>query len=137
MRWRVCWFSNLTISWGDDRTVANLSWTAPTEGVHGGYVDPSALTYKVYKYNSNSWPNYTELGSTEGDTSVEVSILDAAEAQDQYVFGVTAVGSEGESDYYSTEVELGVRPGETLAHSDILRQRHADTGRKGRSTTIC
>ena len=99
---------DLTISWGDDRTVANLSWTAPAEGVHGGYVDPSALTYKVYKYNSNSWPNYTELGSVEGETSVEVSILDAAEAQDQYVFGVTATSDEGESDYSRGGIVMGV-----------------------------
>ena len=96
------------LTWGEDRTVANLSWEAPTEGVNGGYVDPSTFTYKIYKYDSNSWPLYTELGSTQGETSVEVTILDASETQDQYIFGLTASNDNGESDYARSSIVLGV-----------------------------
>ena len=99
---------NLTVAWGDDRTVANLSWEAPTEGVNGGYVDPAAYTYKIYKYDSTQNPQYQELGSTEDETSIEVNILDATEKQDQYVFGVTAVNQEGESDYSRAGIVLGL-----------------------------
>ncbi len=100
--------TNFKTKWGDDRTIAVLSWDAPTEGVNGGYVDPSAFTYKIYKYDSKSYPAYTELGSTQNETSIEVEIKDASETQDQYVFGITASNDNGESDYTRAGITLGV-----------------------------
>ena len=99
--------SNLKISWGEDRTVANLSWDAPTEGVNGGYVDPSTLNYKIYKYDANSSPSDVELGSSDNETSIEVTIKDAAEAQNQYVFSVTASNDQGMSDYARAGIVMG------------------------------
>lgn len=100
--------TNFRTKWGDDRTIAVLSWDAPTEGVNGGYVDPSAFTYKIYKYDSKSYPAYTELGSTQGENSIEVEIKDASETQDQYIFGITASNDNGESDYTRAGITLGV-----------------------------
>ncbi len=99
---------NFSLTWGEERTVANLSWDAPTEGVNGGYVNPSTFTYKIYKYDSSSYPLYTELGTTQGETSIEVNILDATETQDQYIFGITASNDNGESDYSRGSIVLGV-----------------------------
>lgn len=99
--------SNLKITWGDDRTIANLSWDAPTEGVNGGYVNPSAYTYKIYKYDSQAYPSYIELAEIGNETSIEAEIKDASESQDQYIFGVTAINSEGESDYARAGIVLG------------------------------
>lgn len=99
--------SNFKLSWGEEQTVVNLSWDAPTEGMNGGYVNPSAYTYKIYKYDKSQYPSYIELGSTDNETSVEVNILDASENQNQYVFGVTAVNTEGESDYARSGIVLG------------------------------
>lgn len=98
--------SDLKITWGEDINVANLSWTAPTEGVNGGYVDPTAYNYTIYKYDSQSTTPYIKLGTTD-ETSIEVTILDAKTSQDQYVFGVTASNTEGESDYVKTGIVLG------------------------------
>lgn len=36
-----------------DGNVVNLSWTAPTEGIHGGYVNPDKLTYKIVRRPDN------------------------------------------------------------------------------------
>lgn len=100
--------SNIKVTWGEERTIANLSWDAATEGVNGGYVDPETINYKIYKYDSKSYPSYIEIGDTGNETSVEVDIKDATETQDQYVFGITATSENGESDYAKAGIVLGV-----------------------------
>ncbi|WP_294720362.1 choice-of-anchor J domain-containing protein [Prevotella sp.] len=100
--------SNIKVTWGEERTIANLSWDAATEGVNGGYVDPETINYKIYKYDSKSYPSYIEIGETGNETSVEVDIKDATETQDQYVFGITATSENGESDYTKAGIVLGV-----------------------------
>lgn len=100
--------SNIKATWGEERTIANLSWDAATEGVNGGYVDPETINYKIYKYDANSYPSYIEIGQTGNETSVEVNIMDATETQDQYVFGITATSENGESDYSKAGIVLGV-----------------------------
>lgn len=45
--------SDLTTKWGEEQNIAILSWTNPTEGVHGGYVDPANFKYTIYKYDVN------------------------------------------------------------------------------------
>ena len=100
--------SNIKVTWGEERTIANLSWDAATEGVNGGYVDPETVNYKIYKYDSKSYPSYIEIGETGNETSVEVDIKDATETQDQYVFGITATSENGESDYAKAGIVLGV-----------------------------
>lgn len=97
---------NVKVCWGEEQNIASLSWEASTEGENGGYVNPAALTYKVYKY-TNWYPAYEELSDCGNETSVDVQIVDASESQNQYVFGVTASNTEGESDYAQEGVILG------------------------------
>ena len=99
--------SDLKVTWGGERNVAVLNWSAPTEGINGGFVDPSAYTYTIYKYDSQATTQYIKLGTSD-EPSIEVEIQDASTTQDQYVFGVTASNSEGESDYARAGVVLGV-----------------------------
>lgn len=99
---------NLNIKWGEDRTKVVLTWDAPTEGVNGGYVNPEDFTYTVYKYDASNYSSpYTALGEVKGETSVDITILDAPEAQDQYVFAATVKNGQGESDYAKTSIVLG------------------------------
>ena len=100
--------THVKIKWGSDRTKAALSWDATAKGKNDGYVDPSQVTYTIYKYDPQNQPAYTALGEVNGETSVEVEILDAAETQDQYAFGITAKNTEGESDYARSSIVLGV-----------------------------
>lgn len=98
----------VNVTWGEDRTKAILSWEVPTQGVNGGYIDPEKLIYTIYKYkDAGTSTPYTSLGEVENDTSVVVTILDASETQDQYIFGVTVKSEEGESDYTKTSIVLG------------------------------
>lgn len=99
---------SLNIKWGEDRTKVVLTWDAPTEGVNGGYVNPEDFTYTIYKYDASNYSSpYTALGEVKGETSVDITILDAPEAQDQYVFAATAKNGQGESDYAKTSIVLG------------------------------
>lgn len=99
---------NLNIKWGEDRTKVVLTWDAPTEGVNGGYVNPEDFTYTIYKYDASNYSSpYTALGEVKGETSVDITILDAPEAQDQYIFAATVKNGQGESDYAKTSIVLG------------------------------
>ncbi len=96
----------LKATWGEEDNIVNLTWNVDVKGVNGGYVDPSAVTYKLYKY-TGGWPQYTELASTS-DNEVELQLLDIdVTKQEQYVLGVTALSSEGESDYSRVGIVLG------------------------------
>ena len=57
--------TDLKTSWGEEQNIAVLSWTNPTEGVHGGYVDPANFKYTIYKYDVQDWPTDTKLGETK------------------------------------------------------------------------
>ena len=82
---------NLQATWGEEWNELLLTWDpVDAEGENGGYVDPEAVSYHVYKYQG-SWPPYTLLGETGTETSVEVEILDATEKQNQYILAVDAI----------------------------------------------
>lgn len=53
---------NLTVS-ADENNI-NLSWDAPTEGIHGGYIDTDALRYTVVRQ-----PGYTVVSSLQSGTT--------------------------------------------------------------------
>lgn len=96
--------SDLKAVWGDSDNKVVLSWSAPTEGVNGGSINSGTLTYKVYQYMLDSGNRY-ELTETS-DREIEIEILDVAK-QDQYAMSVTAVTSEGESEYSNVGIVLG------------------------------
>lgn len=116
--------SDLTTKWGEEQNIAILSWTNPTEGVHGGYVDPANFKYTIYKYDVNDWPNYTKLGETTGESEVEIQIMDASDAQDQYIFGVTVSNDEGESDYVRSGLVMGTPY--TLPYNEAFAEAGVD-----------
>lgn len=99
--------TDLKTKWGEEDNSIIVSWTNPTEGVHGGYVDPSKFTYNIYKYDSKSYPTDTKLAETQGESEVELSIMDASDAQDQYVVSLTVSNEQGESDFRRSGVVLG------------------------------
>jgi hypothetical protein len=99
--------NNFTLKWGEEQNIASLSWEAPSEGVNGGYVDPSTYKYTIYKYDTKSNPLYTKLGESGNETSIDVQIKDASTSQNQYVFAVTATNVAGESDYVKGGIVLG------------------------------
>lgn len=99
---------DLVATWGDEPNVVHLSWNASEVGVNGGYLDPSTINYVLYKYDSKSWPNYTKLGECGNEHDIDVSIMDAdVSAQDQYIFAVNAINTEGESEYTRRGIVLG------------------------------
>lgn len=78
---------NLTI---DSTTgVANLTWTAPTTGVNGGYI--GTLTYNVVRY-----PDNTTVATGLTETSFSET-LEAGELK-SYYYGVVAVSGENTSE---------------------------------------
>lgn len=92
--------------WGDASNKVVLKWDAADEtGVNGGYVDTDNVEYVVYKYDPSSYPAETELGRTP-DNEIEVQILDN-DKQDQYIFALTVVGPEGESEQKRVGIVLG------------------------------
>lgn len=55
---------------GDDEVT--VSWTPPTVGVNGGYVNPDRLTYRVQR-SDNTWMTMSQVGAT-GFVSDESSV---------------------------------------------------------------
>ncbi|MCC8118391.1 MAG: choice-of-anchor J domain-containing protein [Bacteroidales bacterium] len=102
--------NDFTLSWSDVPVDAGyavtLSWTAPTQGKNGGFVETEDLVYTIYKYDDEEY-DYIALGEVIGETSVDVTILDAADEQDQYLFAITATNELGESDYTKGSIVLG------------------------------
>lgn len=103
--------ANFSLTWAETPTgksgyTAHLTWDAPTVGLNGGYVDPSTITYTIYKYDDEAY-TYLPLGSVDGETEVDVTILDATDAQDLYLFGLSAANAMGESDYVKSSIVLG------------------------------
>lgn len=97
--------ANLRAKWGKEKNQAVISWDVPTEGVNGGWIDAENLSYKVYQYMPNEWPNRRELAEIF-ENEVELTILDN-DKQDQYVFSVTALTAEGESEFANGSIVLG------------------------------
>ena len=60
---------SVVLKW--DNGDALLTWKAPSEGVHGGYVNPDDLTYNVvlFKNNINSGTHLGVMGTKFHDTS--------------------------------------------------------------------
>ncbi|MCC8070326.1 MAG: choice-of-anchor J domain-containing protein [Bacteroidales bacterium] len=124
--------SNFKATWGDEKNIVVLSWDLSSEGVNGGYADPDAFTYNVFRYDSSEY-TYVKLGETVGEQEVEVTIADFDDlgiTQDQFVFGLTVSNDEGESDYVKAGIVLGTpyempyeEPfGNLLYHSPYITQ---------------
>lgn len=97
----------------DDMRHFTLYWTAPTEGVDGGYINPANLTYSVYVYDqsstSGSW-----VPLKTGITECEYTF--SPETQDYYRIAIEAVNIAGASTMVSGSAWVG--PAYTLPYSD-------------------
>lgn len=83
--------SNLTLS--DASGAPVVSWNAPTAGINGGYINPSALTYNVYRYEDDLELIARDITAT----SFTDSGLDGSSIQHMVAYLVTAKSPAGYS----------------------------------------
>lgn len=77
-----------------------VTWSAPaTQGVHGGYVNPSQLKYQVYRYEDD----LTLVGRDVTGTSFIDNSLDGSSLQHLVAYVVVASSPAGYSDPVATE----------------------------------
>lgn len=113
----------------DHNTAVALEWTAPTEGVNGGYVNPETLTYNVYPvemfeffgmvFPEIDFENPYATGVSETNYDVE---FDTNEGDQAYTyFGVTAENAGGETNGTMTAVLTGA-PYDIPVHESLEGQ---------------
>lgn len=102
---------------------AVLTWDAPTEGVNGGVIVDSELSYNIYSYNTETQV-FTLIKAGVKDHAYTV-VNNPLEEQDTYTYVVTAVNTEGESQAYARQVILG--PLYTLPYKESFPAREAST----------
>ncbi len=83
--------ADLKLAASRDNKTFTLSWQAPVQGEHNGYVNTDELVYKVYLYNSN---NNVLLGTTS-DCSYD--IVYSEPKQQSYRLAVLASNEAGQS----------------------------------------
>ncbi len=90
----------------DNRSMT-LTWTVPETGVNGGYVNPDACSYVIYRYLSagGNWVRYATV-----DEPTYTFSVDSDEAQAIHQFGVLAVSAAGSADVYATASAVLGRP---------------------------
>ena len=87
--------SNVNLTDNYDGT-ASLKWTFTSQnGIHGGYVNPLATYFNIYKYDNGSWERYRNDSILGRETTVDAP-LDGDQAV--LYHAVTAVNEAGESD---------------------------------------
>lgn len=90
-----------------DNLSLTLTWTVPETGVNGGYVNPDACTFKIYRYLS-AGSNWVEYDSVE-EPSYTFTV-GADDAQDIYQFGVLPVSAAGSTNVFATASAVLGRP---------------------------
>lgn len=96
---------NLHITWGEANNEAEMTWDAPTVGVHGGYIDPDGLTYNIYGYDPNT-ASVTLLKRGCENTNY-TRTEDTGDSQLYYLYRVTASNAVGESQQQGQAIFLG------------------------------
>lgn len=113
----------------DHNTAVALEWTAPTEGVNGGYVNPETLSYNVYpiemidffgmQYPAIDFENPYATGVSETNYDVE---FDTNEGDQAFTyFGVTAENAGGETNGAMTAILTGA-PYDIPVHEGLTGQ---------------
>ena len=82
-----------------DHGLVHLSWTAPTKGAHGGWVDPATLVYDVTRV-------------VDGAATVVATDLAATTYEEQLADGLTA--------YYLVEARNGAGKGEAAKSNSVV-----------------
>ncbi len=94
---------NVKFTTSPDNISTTLSWEAPTEGMNGGYVDPSKLTYTIYIPSEDGY----NVEFVDETTELSYDIMIDEETLQAYSFYVTAKNQVGESDLMGSIVMLG------------------------------
>lgn len=92
---------NVFISY--DEGTFHINWDAVSTSVHGGYVNPEAITYKVVRYPDNAVvENSSSLTSCSDAVATPESLV-------AYSYGVTAIYKDkSSSEGMSNEITIGV-----------------------------
>lgn len=88
-----------------DNQDAVITWEAPAQGVNGGVIVPSEISYNVYKYNPDE-NLLTPIEKNVKGTSYTVE-NEPSDGQELLYYAVSAVTAEGESQATAASVVLG------------------------------
>ncbi len=100
---------------GDSQPV--ITWTAPTEGINGGYVNPDELTYAIYRLGDES----ALLSARVKGTSFTDADLDGNRMQYYVGYEVVPVSAAGQGDYAVTDMIVFGKP-----YEGVFRESFAD-----------
>lgn len=93
------------ITAADDNGNITLSWTAPTHGVHGGYVNPDSITYTVAGINGSQRSTTTVSATTLTD---RINVTDGQQRLAWYV--ITPRNAAGAGTATSTDTAFVGKP---------------------------
>ena len=88
-----------------------VSWTAPTTGIYGGWIDAANLVYRVVRSDGETL--YADLKET--------SFTDAPASLSNYSYTITAITPDGESAPATSEAVIG-GPAVVLPHTFTFSQ---------------
>lgn len=92
----------LDITPSADNLSAELEWTPPTSTLHGGYMNPRDLTYKIYQLVNNS------LYLLQTTKYCQATVIpEGSNVQDFFMFYVTASTDAGESQAVNNGAVIG------------------------------
>lgn len=92
---------NVNLEKGDAPNKLVLTWTAPTEGIHSGYLDPATLKYKIVRY-----PDQNVVGNMITATTFTETLTVAELSNFWYEITAYSNDLEGET-VASNKVALG------------------------------
>lgn len=95
--------NNIKFTTAEDNFTTVLSWDAPTEGVEGGYIDPSNLTYTIYVPTADGY----DVEAIEETTELSYEFTATDNTLQGYTFYISAKNDIGESDLNGGSVVLG------------------------------
>lgn len=93
--------SELNFTTSDDNLSSVMSWSAPTIGEDGGYINTEELIYTIYTPNGDN----VEVVAETSDLFYEITVSD--KQLQGYSFYVSAKNIAGESELYGSSVVLG------------------------------
>lgn len=94
---------NLRATIGEDDYTAHLTWEAPVEGEHGGYVKPDGVKYWLITYTTTEYAEYPVKSLEIGTDVFEYTYTLTQGASLQTVrLGILAENEIGEAEYFGS-----------------------------------
>lgn len=96
----------------NDMTSLHLTWDAVKDGANGGYVNPADITYNLYEYKKNAYPEpEVEVLLKEGITANEfVADFSHLSSPEYKNLRLRACTPAGESDYTAFDEQIAGNP---------------------------